>query len=130
MLSCLNQHPFYRQILMFFYMIYLITGFILQFLIVGISFSSIVLCLDYTLKMVFKQSNNSFLLYLASGTLLKEIVFSLYLFLVFLTIIISLSLPVDHGICYFRFVAVLFTILSTFVIAAIIYFMCKTGFVL
>jgi len=109
--------------MMFFYLIYLISGFILQFLIIGISFSSIVLCLDFTLKLQFKQSNNEFLLYLANGNLMKQIIFSSYLFLLFLTIIISLSLTVERGICYFRFVAVIFTILSTYVIAAIIYSM-------
>jgi hypothetical protein len=43
---------------------------------------------------------------------------------------ISLTLPVELGIGYFRFVAVIFSLMTLFVVAGIIYFMTQTGFVM
>jgi len=60
-LSCANKHPFYRQLLMFFYMMYLISSFMLQFVIVGATFSSIVIFLDYLLKLTLSRSGSKFL---------------------------------------------------------------------
>ena len=112
MLSCSNQHPVWRQILMGFYMIYLIASYTLQFVIIGATFSSIVIFLVYVLNQLLIESGSSFLNSIATDNLPKQILFGTYLVLVFITMFISLTLPVEKGIGYFRFVAVVFSIIS------------------
>lgn len=61
MISCGNQHPFWRQILMGFYMIYLIASFTLQFVLIGAAFASIVIFLVKVLNQRLLESGSSFL---------------------------------------------------------------------
>lgn len=48
--------------------------------------------------------------------------------LVLITIFISLTLPVEKGICYFRFVGVVFSVFTLITVIGIIYYMTQTGF--
>ena len=130
MLSCGNKHPFLRQLMMFMFMIYLISSYILQFVIIGATFSSIVIFLVYVLNQLFLLSSVSILEDFANGNLVQQTLFATYLFLIFLTLFISLTLPVEKGIAYFRFVAVIFSLLTTIVVTGIIYFMTQTGFIM
>jgi cellulose synthase/poly-beta-1,6-N-acetylglucosamine synthase-like glycosyltransferase len=47
-----NDHPFYRQAMMLFFMLYLITLYTLQFLIIGATFSSVLVFVTTLLKQV------------------------------------------------------------------------------
>jgi hypothetical protein len=76
------------------------------------------------------MSNSEILQGMANSDLTRQILFSSYLFLIFLTMFISLTLPVEKGIGYFRFVAVIFSLMTLFVVVGIIYFMTQTGFVM
>lgn len=59
MISCMNQHPCYRQILMFLYMLYMISSFALTFVIVGATFSTIIIFYNYSLHTIFLYQSNS-----------------------------------------------------------------------
>jgi len=57
-----SDHPWYRQTMMIFFMIYLITLYTLQFVIVGATFSSVLVFVTTLLKQVLLSSGNSILM--------------------------------------------------------------------
>jgi cellulose synthase/poly-beta-1,6-N-acetylglucosamine synthase-like glycosyltransferase len=58
MISCMNRQPCLRQLMMCMFMIYLIASFMLQFVTIGVTFSSIVIFLVYVINTFFKMSNS------------------------------------------------------------------------
>ena len=58
----------------------------------------------------------------------KETFFSTYLFGIFLSIFIAISLPIDRAMPYYRVIAVFFAIIVLTSIVGICYFLAKTGF--
>lgn len=112
------------------YMVYLIASFALQFVIIGATFSSIVIFLVYVLNHLLEQSGSALLQKLVNDNLIKQILFGTYLVLVFIALFISLTLPVEKGVAYFRFVAVIFSIMTLITVFGIIYFMTQTGFIM
>ena len=58
----------------------------------------------------------------------KEVFFSIYMFCLFLSIFIAISLPIDRAMPYFRVVAVIFAIIVLTSIVGICYFLAKSGF--
>lgn len=123
-----NDHPWYRQLMMILFMVYLLSIYLLNYLIIGITFSSIVLFLDYLTKTVFLTTSSPFLQSLANGNLISGIIFGAYLFLVLISIFVSVTLPIERAMPYFRFVAVLFSILMTITMVGLIFFLSKQGF--
>ena len=123
-----NDHPWYRTIMMYIFMAYLLSIYLLNFLIIGITFSSIVLFLDYLIKTVFLTTNSPFFQSLAKGNLISEILFGAYLFLVLISIFVSVTLPIERAMPYFRVVALSFSILMTITMAGLIFFLSKQGF--
>ena len=60
MISCgRNDHPWYRQILMCFFMIYLTTLYLLQFLTVGAMFVTIMIFIDQFFELLFVDTSSS-----------------------------------------------------------------------
>ena len=55
----------------------------------------------------------------------EEIFFSLYLILLVLSIFVSIALPIDRAMPYFRIVAVLMAVLVLSSIAGICYFLAQ-----
>lgn len=128
MIQCCNGHPMLRCFMMVLFMLYLISEFALSFMIVGATFSAVVILLSFTLRDIFLASNSAWLQKIADHNLPGELLFSTYLVMIILTVMISLSIPVDKGIGYFRFIGVVFGILMVLTVAGIIYFMVHTGF--
>ena len=50
-----NDHPWYRQLLMFFFMIYLVLLYLLQFMTVGAIFISIMIFFNHVFKIMFSD---------------------------------------------------------------------------
>ena len=113
--------------MMCIYMLYLISSYVLTFVIVGATFSAIVIFLIYCLDNIFLTSGSPFLVSLATKRFTSQFLFGTYLFLLLLVMLISLTLPVDKGINYFRFTAIVFSLLSLLTVIGIVYYMCKAG---
>jgi len=116
--------------MMCLFMVYLFSMYILNFVIIGATFSAIVIFLSYSLNNLFLESNSTFLNDLANSQLTSQIFFGIYLILIFIVLLVSLSLPVERGMSYFRFTICVFSLLSIVAVAGIIYFMSQTGFVI
>ena len=60
MVSCgRNDHPWYRQLLMVLYMVYLTTLYLLQFLTVGAMFVTIMIFFDQMFKTILVDDSDS-----------------------------------------------------------------------
>jgi len=130
MVSCgRNDHPWYRQTLMILYMIYLTTLYLLQFITVGAMFVTVVVFLDQFFKVLFvEQSKSEFMVNLYNSRILQKILFSVYLGMVFLSTFVSISLPIDRAMSYFRIVSIFMGILMITSIVGITYFLSQRGF--
>jgi len=123
MISCSNQHPCYRQLLMILYMLYMISSFALAFVIVGATFSTIMIFYNYALHTIFLyQSDAKWLINLNKTSFVREFLFATYLTCLVLVLIVSLTLPVDKGIGYFRVAVVILSIMSLLTVTGIVYF--------
>ena len=58
----------------------------------------------------------------------KEAFFATYMFGLFLSIFIAISLPIDRAMPYYRVVAVVFAIIVLTSIGGICYYLAKSGF--
>lgn len=125
MVSCgRNDHPFYRQFLLIFFMIYMITLFLLQFITVGAMFVTIVIFYDQFFKTLFVDpGTNQALIDIYNNGVMRTIVFSIYLAVLFLSVFVSISLPIDRAMGYFKFVSVILGIFMLSAIVGISYFL-------
>ena len=130
MVSCgRNDHPWYRQLLMVLFMIYMITLFLLQFLTVGAMFVTVVIFFDQFFKILFVESgNNQTLTDIYENGILRKFLFGLYLGVIFLSTFVSISLPIDRAMSYFRAVATILGFLMLSSIFGITYFLANRGF--
>ena len=130
MISCgRNDHPFYRQLLMVLFMIYLTTLYLLQFLTVGAMFVTIMIFYDELFKfLLLTNSNSTFLNDVYDNGILKKIFFSFYLGLIFLSTFVSIALPIERAIGYFNVVAVAMGILMLSSLFGITYYLANRGF--
>lgn len=130
MVSCgRNDHPFIRQFLLLFFMIYLITLFLLQFITVGAMFVTIVIFYDQFFKTLFVDTgDNQTLIDIYDNGVLKNIIFGVYLGTLFLSVFVSISLPIDRAMGYFKLVSIILGFLMLSTIVGISVFLAKTGF--
>ena len=126
MVSCgRNDHPFYRQSLMLLFMVYMITLYLLQFLTVGAMFVTVIIFFEEFFKQLAYTSE--FLDDIYQNGILKKVIFSVYLGVIFLSVFVSISLPIDRAMPYFRVVSVILGVLMLSSIFGIIYFMTNSG---
>lgn len=130
MVSCgRNDHPFYRQLLMIIFMIYLATLYLLQFLTVSAMFVTIMIFFDQLFKTILvTDSGNQFLADVYSNGILKKVFFAAYLSMIFLSIFVSVALPIDRAMGYFRVVSIIMSILMITSLVGISYALAARGF--
>jgi len=127
MVSCgRNDHPWYRQILLCLFMIYLVTLFLLQFLTIGALFVTIMIFYDQFFKGLFVGSNQTLTDIYENG-ILRKVFFSLYLGVIFIATFVSISLPIDRAMTYFRLVSFILGFLMLSSIIGITYFLASRG---
>ncbi len=60
--------------------------------------------------------------------ILKKILFSFYLGMIFLSTFVSIALPIDRAMSYFRVVSIIMGVLTLASIFGITYFLAQRGF--
>ena len=130
MVSCgRNDHPWYRQIGMFFFMIYMTTMYLLQFLTVGAMFVTIMIFFDQFFEVLFvEESSSQVMRDIYENGILKKVLFALYLGMIFLSTFVSIALPIDRAMGYFRVVSMIMAVLMISSIIGITYFLASRGF--
>jgi len=130
MVSCRrNDHPCFWQLLMVVFLIYATTLFLLQFFIVGAMFVTIMIFFDQMFKQLFVEANSdSFMEDVYEGGIFRKVLFSFYFGMIFLTIFVSISLPIDRAMCYFRLVSTIMTLLMLTSLIGIVYYLSLRGF--
>ena len=109
---------------MVFFLIYYILQFTSQFFTVGSMYASISVFLKNSFKSMLVSSGYSY----SVVSVLTSLFDYIYLFLVLMAIIISLTTPVDRGASYFKFLMVAFGLLLVITMIGIIAYLAKTGF--
>ena len=125
MVSCgRNDHPWWRQLLMLLFMLYLTTLYLLQFLTVGAMFVTIIIFLDQLLQLLLElNSDSSFAYDLYENGIITKTFFAMYVGMIFLTTFVSVSMPIERAMCYFRIVAIILGILMIASLAGISFFL-------
>ena len=116
MVSCRrNNHPWPKQVLMVTFMIYLTTLYLLQFLTISAMFLAIMVTFDQFFEMLI-SANPVFKDYLEDG-LVKKLIFTGYLLMLLMTVLVSSLMPIERSMRYFRVVS---AILGVLIIAAML----------
>ena len=128
MISCgRNDHPFCRQLLMILFMMYMTTLYLLQFLTVGSMFVTIMVFFDQFFQVLFVETGNETLTEIYDNGVLKKIFFALYLSVIFLSVFVSISMPINRAMPYFRVVSLILAILTLMTLIGICYFLAQQG---
>ena len=110
-------------------MIYMITLYLLQFLTVGAMFVTIMIFYDQVFELLLVEASSSVgLKELYENGILRMLFFVLYLGMIFLSTFVSISLPIDRAIGYFRVIACILGVLIITSLVGIIFFLAKRGF--
>ena len=126
MISCgRNDHPFCRQLLMILFMMYMTTLYLLQFLTVGSMFVTIMVFFDQFFQVLFVETGNETLTEIYDNGIVKKIFFSLYLSVIFLSVFVSISMPINRAMPYFRVVSLILAILTLMTLIGICYFLAQ-----
>ena len=133
MTSCnRTKHPWYRQIGMVLFLIYYTTNFLFQFFTVGAMYSAITIFVSQELAKAMEMSgyygDSNFIGMLLNKGIIQNFFIYFYLSLLLLTLVISLTTPVDKGIVYYSFLMAMFGILLCISMAGIIFYLIKSGF--
>ena len=113
--------------MMIFFMIYMTTLYLLQFLTVGAMFVTIIIFFDQFFEILFVETGNEALTEIYDNGILKKIIFSLYLGMVFLSVFVSVSLPINRAMVYFRTVSCILGVLTMSALVGICYFLAQRG---
>ena len=109
---------------MIFFMLYLMTLYLLQFLTVGAMFVTIIIFLDQVLEILLvEQANSQYLEDLYNNGIIQTVFFSLYVGMIFLTTFVSVALPIERAMGYLTLVSVILGVLMMSSIAGIAYFL-------
>ena len=130
-----TKHSMCRQALMFVYMLYFITMQVLTFFLLGSFFVSIKLFFKNYFKQItdketFKINNyDMWYFFNGDGSLTFVSIFSyLYIGMLVVSLLGSITMPVDRAIYYFRFVATVMCILTIISLIGISVFLSDSGF--
>ena len=114
---------------MVLFMLYMITLYLLQFLTVGAMFVTIIVFFDQVFEVLLvEESSGTFWKDLYENGILKMLFFALYLGMIFLATFVSIALPIDRGIGYFRVIACILSVLILLSLVGIIFFLAQRGF--
>ena len=129
MISCgRNNHPWYRQALMILFMVYLITLYLLQFFTLGAMFASIIIFFEQFFVTVFKAAGNEWATEFYESGVPMAVFTAVYMFCLFLSMFIAISLPIDRAMPYYRTIGCIFSIIILTALAGICFFLAQTGF--
>ncbi len=113
---------------MFFFMLYYIANFLFQFFTVGSMYASITIFLKQEFTSIMTttyDAEGSFLNNLFSSSFITDFFDYMYIALIVMAIIISLTTPVDRGIAYFKFLMGFFGVLLLITMGGIIYYLIE-----
>ena len=103
---------------MVLFMIYYITLYLLQFLIVSVTFVFINVFFDELFLRIFGGHSG----------IVKKAFFNLYLGVIILTIIVTIALPIDRSIGKIKFFSVIISILMNLTLLGVTYVLVRHGF--
>ena len=110
-------------------MLYLITLYLLQFITVGAMFVTVMVFYDQFFKTLFVDpGTNQTMINIYNDGILKKIIFSTYLGVIFISVFVSIALPIDRAMGYFRAVSIILGIFMISAIVGITYFLASRGF--
>ena len=113
---------------MILFMIYLITLYFLQFFTMGAMFASIVIFFEQFFVTLFVTTGNEDVTEFYNSGVPMEVFKAIYMFCLFLSIFIAISLSIDRAMPYYRVIAIIFSIIVLTSLAGIAYFLGVTGF--
>jgi len=133
MVSCMRtSHNCFSKLLTLLFMLYYIVVFAMSFLLLGAMYTSIVLFLQNYLEQLSeqyeKQPPNSFIGFIFKHGILSQLFSYGYIAMMFASVIVSLTLPVDKGIKCFRVLCTIFGLLMTVTFAGMIYYLVQVPF--
>ena len=109
-------------------MVYFIVLYLLSWLIVGVMFVTIMIFYDQFFKILFVESNDSeFMTEIYNNGIMKKVLFSVYLACVFISVFVSLSLPVQRAVPYFHVVSTIMSFLMLSALTGVTYFLGVRG---
>ena len=109
-------------------MLYYVLNFLLSFFILGAMYVAVTVFFDEQMtKLLEYTSGNSTFISLATSVV-NTFLNYFYVALVFCSLIVSLTRPVEHGIWLFKFLVVMFGLLMGITLAGIVYYLIHTGF--
>jgi chitin synthase len=123
MIGCNTSHSFGRKLMIFVFMIYLFTTFLLQLFMVGSLFATIAIFV----KQIMFWLNNTHGYDLPSAIIYKAFTWGYGLMLI-LTIFVSIALPIDRAMYYLRAISFIMGLLFITSLVGITTFLFKQGF--
>ena len=128
MISCGNKHGIVHQLLMFFFMFYLVLLFLLQFFTIGAMFATIIVFYNEFFFDLFELTHSDSQIITNIKDVTQKIFFAIYMMLLILSIFVSIALPIQRAMAYFHIVAVMMAILVLLSLAGICYFLAQQSF--
>lgn len=124
MVSCSRTtHPIGKDFLMILYLAYYTTNFLLQFFSVGAMYAAFSIFFAQCFSQLAINSTSQNFVNLVQNNVFSQLFDIMYIGLIFMTIVLSLTIPVERGIVYFNFLMVLFGLLMTVSFIATIMFL-------
>jgi cellulose synthase/poly-beta-1,6-N-acetylglucosamine synthase-like glycosyltransferase len=126
MVSCdRNDHPIARQLGVLLFMTYLTLLFSFQFLIIGATFASVYVFLRSITNSILQKFafEDPFLGKVYDDAVIAKIIYALYLFTIFITLFMSMSVPIEKAMPCFRCMGLLFSIFSITTIVGIVFYL-------
>jgi cellulose synthase/poly-beta-1,6-N-acetylglucosamine synthase-like glycosyltransferase len=110
-----NDHPNWRQAMMVLFMSFLTALFVFQFLIIGATVASVIVFLASVIDIIVKNNLDpdayGFWANIVDSKIVMKVFFGAYFFLCSVATFVSLGLPVDRGMSYFKPTAIILSIL-------------------
>ena len=122
-----SRHPYYRRIGMFVYLIYFLGLQIFSLFIVGSFYVSIKFFFAGILK-EYVQFDYYWAEWFFQGPGFSMVFSYFYIVMLMFTLFISMGAPLDLGMCYFKFIAFIISLLTITSLAGIGFFLYEVGF--
>ena len=113
---------------MLLFMIYLTTLYLLQFMTVGAMFVTIMIFYDMLFELVLVENGSNTAADIYNNGILKKVLFAAYLGMIFLSTFVSIALPIDRAMGYFRVVSIIMAVLMLSSLFGITFFLANRGF--
>jgi len=115
----------------FLFMSYLTILFAFQFLIIGATFATVIVFLRSITNEVLRKFrfDDKFLNLIYEDALIVKVVYGIYLFIIFISLFMSMSVPIEKAMPYFRCMGLLFSLFSLITIGGIVIYLTESGFI-